>query len=99
MSGWAALRSAALEVLADTDDVTVSKDVRDSMGRPAERFTLTYRSQGRTETESVYLDPGNARVLETTTDGFGTTFMDTVRAERVVNSVPAAVRRGAHHSS
>lgn len=98
-SGVAApqLRSAAVQVLAETDYVSVVRGAHDSLGRMTDRFDFNDPTDpNRPDTvQSIYFDPRTAVVLETTDIGPGTHNVEIVHDARVTGSVPPDVRRSA----
>lgn len=90
------LRAAALRVLAETRHVTVDHHAHDRTGRSVERFDFR-DAGGRPGTQSIFVDPGSAQVLETSMTAPGSSIVDVVHQARITDSVPAAVRSSAVH--
>lgn len=93
----AALRSAALGVLAETDHVTVGPSKVDWHGRPVEEFDFIDNSLRLGVVESLFFDPHTAALLdERTTDADPASVRSSsVLVSDVVDAVPPEVVRTA----
>ena len=85
----AALRAAALRVLARTDGFTVTTGTRDAAGRPAIRVDHSF-GHG---IESLFFEASTSRVLEEQTTQDQWLFRAVVRESKAVDSIPSGLPR------
>lgn len=89
----AQLRSAAVQVLAETGHVSLTRDARASTGRSAERFDFIDEANRPGVVQSIYFDPTSAQVLETSTTAADSTSVEIVHQARVTDSVPETIQK------
>ena len=85
-----ALRAAALDVLAETDGITVTAAVTDDHGRPAVRVD---HAGDHGFTDALFFDPATSSVLEerSTKNGSDWHYAGVVLESSVVDALPAGV--------
>jgi hypothetical protein len=91
----AQLRTAAVQVLAETDHVGLTRNARTSTGLSAERFDFIDQTNRPDTIQSIYFDPKSAQVLETSTTAPNSTSVEIVHQTHVTDSVPTAIRKTA----
>lgn len=87
----ASLRSAAVAVLARTDQVRLGLATRDDLGRAVQEFDFVDDASRPGQLQALYFDPGTAQVLDERTTGPGFTSTSSVLRSDIVDSVPAEV--------
>lgn len=85
------LRAAAVEVLAGTGHVSLTRDVADASGRSAERFDFVDPVARPDDVQSFTFDTDTAEVVATGDTQPGSTTVESVLDAHVVNKVPADV--------
>lgn len=95
----AGLRAAALQVLAETGHVTLTRDARDAVGRSTERFDFIDPVNRPQQVQSIYVDPRTARVVETADQQPGSTTTGVVLQAQLTDAVPGEVLQAAAESA
>lgn len=93
----AALRSAALTVLARVDHVTLGTSTEDSQGRRVQEFVFADDSIRAGVVQRFFVDPRTAQLIEERTTQPKLVNTTTTLVSDVVDSVPNSVRRTAVH--
>lgn len=90
-----ALRSAAIEVLAGLDHVSLGNATHDERNRPAQEFDYIDTSKRPGEVDGLFFDPTGAQIVQETNTAPDWSYTSIVEKADVADAVPAEILRTA----